>query len=317
MEFNNQVISWLLQGDPAIQYQVYRDLLGIERPDIQQSIEYAGWGAQFLAQQNPSGHWGRGFYQPKWISSHYILLDLKHLNISKDCIPVHQTLKLVVTHEKGHDGGINPSGSINNSDVCINGMALNYLSYFRVPQEDLHSVIDFIVSQQLPDGGFNCRWNRSGARHSSMHSTLSVLEGLQEYLANQYCYREEELKRMAGESREFLLAHKLYQSHRTGEIMDKKMMTLSYPPRWYYDILKSLEYFRSAHIGYDERMHEALTIILKKRRTDGTWNLQGKHPGQTHFEMEKPGKPSRWNTLRALRVLKHFQWDESKGASLQ
>ena len=304
---NTSLLAWLLEGDPAIRYQVYRDLLDEEKPDIQQRIIHEGWGARYLAKRNPDKHWGKGFYQPKWISSHYTLLDLRNLCAPRDTPMIRATIRFIVTNEKGRDGGINPSGTINQSDVCINGMFLHYAAWFETAGEDLESVINFILSQQLPDGGFNCRYNRSGARHSSLHSTLCILEGIQTYLQNAYDYRSAELKTVVSQSEAFILAHQLFRSDRTGDIIDQRMLRLSYPSRWKYDILRALDYFQSAGTGYDPRMEDALRVLIKKRRKDHTWPLQAKHPGLSHFEMEAPGQPSRWNTLRALRVLKHFQ----------
>jgi hypothetical protein len=158
----------------------------------------------------------------------------------------------------------------------------------------------------MADGGFNCRLNRQGAVHSSMHSTISVLEGILEYKTNGYRYRLDELEQIASAAREFLLAHQLFRSHRTGETIDKRMLRLSYPSRWYYDILRALDYFRAAGIPYDTRMEPALVLLKSKQRKDQTWPLQAKHPGQVHFDMEKPSRASRWNTLRALRVLNQY-----------
>jgi hypothetical protein len=158
----------------------------------------------------------------------------------------------------------------------------------------------------MKDGGFNCNSNRKGAIHSSLHSTISVLEGILEYAKNGYGYRLEELQEAEDKSRTFILQHRLFRSDRTGNIIDKKMLMLSYPSRWKYDILRALDYFQFAGINYDPQMQDALDILTKKRRKDNKWPVQAKHPGQTHFEMEKTGGPSRWNTLRAMRVLKHF-----------
>ncbi len=301
-----ELINWLLEGDVSIQYQVRRDLLGEERPDLQARIATEGWGAWFLAQRRPDGHWGRGFYQPKWISTHYTLLDLKHLGIHPDHEAIRQSVALVLAQNKGPDGGINPSRAIVQSDVCINGMFLNYGCYFGVEAEGLRSIVDFILGQQLADGGFNCQANRQGAIHSSMHTTISILEGIWEYAQNGYRYRLGELEQAAAASREFLLQHRLFRSDRTGAIIDKRFLMLSYPSRWFYDILRALVYFQAAGSAYDPRLAEALDVVEKKRRKDGRWSLQARHPGQTHFEMERPGQPSRWNTLRALRVLGHF-----------
>lgn len=303
---DNEIIKWFLEGDVSIQYQVHRDLLDSEQNLLRQSIGAEGWAADFLSRRLENGHWGRGFYQPKWTSTHYTLLDLKNLSISPNNPEIKQTLYMIFKNEKGQDGGINPSGTIKNSDVCLNGMVLNYSSYFGVNETELKSIVDFLISQQMKDGGFNCHSNRKGAVHSSLHTTLSVAEGIFEYLKNGYKYRISELQKAEQESREFILQHRLFKSDRTGEIINKKMLMLSYPSRWRYDILRALDYFQFAGVDYDNRMDNVIEVLLKKRRKDGKWPLQTKHPGQTHFDMEKSGEPSRWNTLRALRVLKHF-----------
>ena len=306
--FDNQnpTIRWLLEGDVSVQYQGYRDLLGEERPELQARIATEGWGARFLSYRHLDGHWGRGFYQPKWISSHYTLLDLKHLGIVPDHPAIRASVAQIAAEQKGPDGGINPSQTIPESDVCVNGMFLNYAAYFGLPENVLHSIIDFVISMQMPDGGFNCQMNRPGAVHSSLHSTISLLEGILEYAKNDYTYRLDELQKMASDSCEFILQHRLFRSDYTGEIINKRFLMLSYPSRWFYDILRALDFFQFARIPYDPRMQDALDILLQKRRKDGTWPVQARHSGQIHFEMEPTGKPSRWNTLRALRVLRHF-----------
>ena len=303
---HDQIIDWLLEGDVSLQYQVWRDLLGEEKPKLQKRIATEGWGKRYLEARKPNGHWGRGFYQVKWISSHYSLLDLKHLNIAPTPPEIAETIAIILRENKSEDGGINPSRQIPQSDVCINGMFLNYACYFKTDEADLHSVVDFIISEQMPDGGFNCESTRYNPIHSSLHTTLSILEGIQEYAANGYVYRRIELDRMAAEAREFILQHRLYLSDRTGEVINKRFLMLSYPSRWFYDILRALEYFCAANVAYDERMQPALDVLVKKRRKDGTWPVQAKHAGKVHFDMEQTGGPSRWNTLRALQVLNHF-----------
>jgi hypothetical protein len=306
---NKEILNWLLQGDVAIQYQVYRDLLNTDKLSLRNRLAKEGWGKQFLSCRLKTGHWGRGFYQPKWTSSHYTLLDLKNLGIASDVPEIRETLQLIFDNEKGKDGGLNPSRTIANSDVCINGMGLNYGSYFEVTKEKLQSIVDFIISQHMNDGGFNCRLNRSGAVHSSLHTTISVLEGILEYKKNGYNYRLCELEKTARGSEEFILHHKLFKSDKTGNVIDHKMLLFSWPCRWYYDAFRALDYFQNAGLGYDKRMDDAIEILLKKRTKDKKWLLQGKHPGQAHFNMEKVGEPSRWNTLRAMRILKHFGID--------
>ena len=303
---NDQLLQWLLEGDVSVQYQVQRDLIGSAEPALRDRIASEGWGARFLAARQENGHWGQGFYQPKWISSHYTLLDLRHLDLPRDHPVPAETISLILRDQKAEDGGINPGKTIKESDVCINGMFLTYACYFGVDQAELHSVVDFVVSQQMADGGFNCMSNRSGAVHSSLHTTISILEGIHEYAARGYEYRLAELQEIAAQSREFILLHRLFRSDHTGEIINKRFLMLSYPSRWYYDILRALAYFQTANIAYDPRMQDALDVLAGKRRKDGTWPVQAKHPGQTHFDMEKTGGPSRWNTLRAVRVFRHF-----------
>jgi hypothetical protein len=235
---------------------------------------------------------------------------LKHLQISPQQKEIRESVDFIANNHKDDDGGINPAKTVSGSDVCINGMFLNYACYFGITEEKIRSIIDFLLGQQLKDGGFNCRSNRSGAVHSSLHTTISVLEGILEYSRGGYTYRKDELETAAEESREFILRHRLFRSDHTGEIIHKDFLKLSFPGRWKFDILRALDYFRNAGASRDHRMDDALRVLKKKRRADGTWPLQAKHPGQVHFEMEKPGQPSRWNTLRALRVLNRFTDDE-------
>lgn len=306
IENQERVIDWLLQGDVSIQYLVHRDLLGQDRPDLQARIADEGWGAAFLERQRQDGHWGQHYYQPKWISTHYTLLDLKHLGISPDEERIRETIALVLRTNKADDGGIHPSSATRLSDLCIDGMFLNVASYFGADVEELKSIIDLLIDSQMGDGAYNCRLNRGGAVHSSVHTTISVLEGFQEYLDNDYGYRRNEIERIADMAREFLLLHELYKSDKTGEVIDKRFLMLSFPSRYRYDILRALDHFHTAQAPYDPRMDAAIEVLLGKQLKDGTWPVQARHPGQVHFHMEKTGKPSRWNTLRALRVFRHF-----------
>ncbi|MBK9717310.1 MAG: hypothetical protein IPO85_07335 [Saprospiraceae bacterium] len=303
------IISWLLEGDVSIQYQTYRDLLDLNKPKLRNIIETEGWGLKFLSHRQQNGYWGKDFYQPKWISTHYTLLDLKNLQISPQQKDIRRTLNFIFKNEKGPDGGILPIGLTQRCDVCVNGMVLNYACYFQVPELEIKSIIDFLLTEKMHDGGFNCRSNSTGAIHSSLHTTISVLEGIQEYLSNGYQYRVKELIKARNDSQEFILMHKLFRSDKTGEIINPNFLKLYYPCRWYYDVLRALDYFQSAQVPFDPRMNDALELIVKKKTKDGLWKLASKHPGQTHFEMEKAGQPSRWNTLRALRVLKAYGSD--------
>lgn len=303
-----ETIKWLLKGDVSIQYQVHRDLLGEDRRDLQDRIAKEGWGKQFLSKRKSNGHWGDGFYQPKWVSTHYSLLDLRNLNLKPNHELVKETINQVLNTSKAEDGGIQlgPSTS-QHSDVCVNGMFLNYASYFNSREKELHSIVDSILNEIMPDGGFNCRTTRSGAKHSSLHSTISVLEGLFEYQKAGYRHKRNDVSKAIKSAEKFILIHKLFLSDRTGTIIHKDFLRLSYPSRWKYDILRALDYFQKAERKWEDRMNNALDVLLKKRNKNGTWNMQAAYPGQVHFVMEKAGRPSRWNTLRALRVLKHYK----------
>ena len=305
---DQEIIEWLLEGDVSIQYQVHRDLLGVERKDLRDRIETEGWGKQFLSKRKPSGNWGDRFYQPKWISTHYTLLDLRNLYPDPDIKVIKETIDMILDTLKAADGGIQlgPSTSAH-SDVCVNGMFLNYASYFGTEESKLQSIVDSILSEKMPDGGFNCITTRSGARHSSLHTTLSVLEGIVEFLKAGYTYRMNDIQKAKQSSEEFILLHQLFLSDRTGEIIKREFLNIPYPCRWKYNILRAMDYFQYAGTTYDKRMQAAIEVILRKRRKNRLWNLQSAHPGKVHFEMEKAGQPSRWNTLHALRVLKHYK----------
>ena len=304
---HQQIIDWLLEGDVSIQYQVCRDLLVTDQKKLQARIAIEGWGMKFLSNRHSDGHWGDRFYQPKWISTHYTLLDLRNLNLPTNNEAVKDTIELVLRNEKAEDGGIRLGPSTTqHSDVCVNGMFLNYASYFKTAGIKLQPVIDSILAEIMPDGGFNCRTTRSGAIHSSLHSTISVLEGFTEFQKTGYPYRKKEISEAIKTGIEFILMHRLFLSDRTGQIIDKNFLKLTYPCRWRYDILRAMDYFQYAGIKWDNRMTEALTYLNKKQNKDGTWNLQAAHTGQVHFIMEKAGKPSKWNTLRMLRIKKHF-----------
>lgn len=306
LKIERAVIDWLLAGDVSIQYQTWRDLLHEERPDLQARIAGEGWGAVLLSTRHADGSWGNGFYQPKWTSSHYTLLDLKNLAVAPDQAPILNSVRLITRTEKRADGGIGPGKTLSASDVCVNGMFLNYASYFGEDESDLRSVVDFLIGQQMPDGGFNCRSNRNGARHSSLHSTISVLESIRQYFDSGYTYRGRELEEIARDCIEFILMHRLFKSDRTGAVINKAFLTFPYPWRWRYNILRACDCLASCQVSWDERMQDAVDVLLKKRTTDGRWVTNAAHPGAVHVAMEKAGRPGRWNTLIALRVLAHF-----------
>ena len=260
-------IGWLLEGDASIRYQVRRDLLG-EDPagleTLQGRIATEGWGARFLSLQRPDGHWGRGYYQPKWISTHYTLLDIRNLEPPRDLPTVRSIIEKTLAEMIGPDGGIGFSPTFfrenRPTDVCVNGMFLNVAAYFRATGKRLRELADLLLASRMGDFGWNCeQW--SGATHSSMHTTISVLEGLTEFAGADPGYRAKEVAQAVDAGAEFLLEHELYKSHRTGATIDKRFLLLSYPCRWKYDILRALDWFARAGRPYDPRMGPALEIL--------------------------------------------------------
>jgi hypothetical protein len=304
--FDPAVLAWLQQGDVAIAFQARRDLLGQSDPALRARIATEGWGARLLAARHADGVWGQRFYQPKWTSSHYTLLDLRTLEVDRAHPPIRASIAKILAEEKKPDGGIGPGRSIPVSDVCVNGMFLNYAAYFGSPEDGLRSVVDFILAQQMEDGGFNCNNNTVGATHSSLHSSLSVAEGIETYAASGYTYRVAALRRAAAEARDFMLRHRLFRSQRTGAIISPQFLRLSFPPRWKFNILRALDHFRAARHPWDDRLADAMQVLVSRRGKDGRWRLAAAHPGQVHFAMEQAGQPSRWNTLLALRVMRAY-----------
>jgi hypothetical protein len=186
-------------------------------------------------------------------------------------------------------------------------MVLLMASYFGVTGPRTDGIAAWLADRVMPDGGLNCELWR-GATHGSFHTTISALEGFAAYLATDPPRTIARTVRKAErEGREFLLQHRLYQSHRTGEVADRAFTQLSFPPRWHYDILRALDHLASTGARRDARCEDAIEILRRKRRPSGKWPLQNRHPGRVHFQMESGHEPSRWNTLRALRVLRWWE----------
>jgi hypothetical protein len=305
------IIQWLMQGDPAIRWQVQRDLLDA-KPGVcereRKRVEVEGWGARILNQQDATGTWANGLYSPKWTSTTYTLLLLRHYGLPQDNPQACKACALLAAKGIYRDGGINLFKSIDYSETCVNGMMLALLSYFRHPDQSIvDSVVHFLIGDQMDDGGWNCE-RIKGATHASFHTTLSVLEGLREYELAQP-EKKKAIKSAVQRAHEFLLRHRLYHSHHTGRIADPAMARIYFPPRWRYDFLRALDYFQSIDAPKDDRMQDAIALLIKKQTPDGRWKQNANWAGRTFFEMEKVGQPGRWNTLRALRVLKWWEAD--------
>jgi hypothetical protein len=211
---------------------------------------------------------------------------------------------LLLDHGLQRDGGIN-YGWGGRGETCITGMVLSILCHFQYDDDRLDTVAEHLLDQQMPDGGWNCQ-RPYGATHASVHTTISALEGLRLY----ELHRRRELPAVRAaqhRGREFLLGHRLFRSHRTGEIIKREFLRFSFPPRWHYDVLRAIDYFQAVRAPRDGRLAEAIELIRSAQRADGRWPLQNRYKGKTFFELERVGQPSRWNTLHALRVLKWWE----------
>lgn len=306
MTVPRDVIGWLLDGDVAVAHQTTRDLLHREDPHLRARIATEGHGAALLAARRPDGHWGMGFYQPKWTSTHYTLLELCNLGLPGDHPAAVESAALVLAHERGPDGGLDPSHRAVVSDACINGMGLRYASWFGARESDLVGLIDLLLSRTVDDGGFNCahRPPHAPLSHSSLHTTVSVLEGFTTYLTAGHRHRREEVVTAMGSAVEFVLRHELFRSERSGEVIRADFLVPHHPPRWHFDILRGLDCLAGAGVAPDPRMDAALEALIVRRRPDGRWTARA-WPGRTHVPADPPG-PSRWATLTALRVLERY-----------
>ncbi len=308
----NKTIDWLLEGDPSIVFQTKRDLLEggkSELISLQEKISKSGWTKKLLDYQDSTGKWGGGLYGPKWISTHYTLMTLFRLGLSPDNVQARKGCRLLLDKGFYNDGGMNFSVSMKHSETCISGMMLSLLCYFKIDDDRIFSLKNYLLDQQMGDGGWNCESYR-GAVHSSFHTTISTLEGLRQFELR-FGDDSDGVKKAVEKAHEFLLSHHLFKSDKTGEVVNVSMTRFSFPPRWKYDVMRGLDYFQEINSPHDPRFCDAITLLRKKEK-DGKWPLQQKHSGKVYFDMEKPGKPSRINTLRALRILK---WWGSKPQS--
>jgi hypothetical protein len=308
-----QTVQWLLDGDPAIRWQTLWDVVRVGEASVareRSKVAREGWGARLLARQDREGTWAGGqsadggLYSPKWISTTYTMLLLRDLGLPPTNPQARRACPVLLDRGLQRDGGIN-YGWKGRSETCITGMVLSILSYFRQDDERLDTLADYLLREQMPDGGWNCQRD-FGATHSSVNTTISALEGLRLYELHSG-RKAQAVQRAQCRGREFLLMHRLFRSDRTGEIIKPIFLQFSFPPRWHYDILRALDYFQAVNAPGDERLAEAIGIVRSRQREDGRWSLENCYKGKTYFALERVGAPSRWNTLRALRVL---QWWE-------
>ena len=333
------VLDWLLDSDPSIRWQALRDLAGAPADVVaaeRARVSTEGWGARLLALRGEDGQWAQGAYFPArggdagvepsggaeapdsptepggddrddgpddgsqpWTATTYSLLQLRDFGVDPESDQMRRTVALVRDNCRWEEGG-QPyfSGEV---EPCINGMAVGLGAYFG---QDVDSVVGRLVSEQLDDGGWNC-WAEYGAVVSSLATTINVLEGLLAHERATGGSAESIEARRRGEG--YLLERRLFRRKSTGEVIDPAWLEFTFPTRWHYDVLRALEYFRSAGGPPDPRLAEAIELLRSRQQPNGTWLLENTHPGQTHFELEDgDGRPSRWNTLRALRVLRWY-----------
>jgi hypothetical protein len=307
------VLDWLLGSDPAVRWQVLRDLADASEDVVaaeRARVATEGWGARLLALRDPDGQWAGGACFPAtgmpaedgqpWTSTLPTLVLLREFGLDPESAPARETVALVRENCRWeYDGGRFFDGEV---EPCINGRTVALGVYFG---EDVDGIVQRLLDDQFDDGGWNC-WTEEGSTRSSFDSTINVLEGL---LAHERATGGTPLAvaaRRRGE--EYLLERSLFRRKSTGEVVQPGYLTFSFPPQWHYDVLRALDYFREAGGSPDPRMDEAVDLLRGKRQPDGTWLLEDTHRGAVHFALEDgDGRPSRWNTLRALRVLRWYE----------
>jgi hypothetical protein len=291
-------LKWLLDSDPAIRWQVMRDLTDEPPAAIaaeRSRVATQGWGSRLLARQSPAGTWGGSKEDERLLITFYTLVVLKDLGLEPSS---KQARKMIARVEKlrfkWHNNRAFFDGE---TEPCINGRILALGAYFKTPN---HALANQLLSEQLEDGGWNCEAPQS--RRSSFHTTICVLEGLLEY---QRAGRKSAAITAARKRADnYLLERRMFRSLRSGEMVDRRWLRFSFPTVWHYDVLRGLDYLRDAGIKPDHRIRQAIEIVMKRRHQNGRWPLNLRHPERIPLQMETTvGSASRWNTLRALRVL--------------
>jgi hypothetical protein len=307
------VLDWLLDSDPAIRWQALRDLADAS-PEIF-SVERArvaneGWGARLLTLQGEDGQWMGGALFPNgkwnrnepqaWTATANTLVLLQEFGVD----PGDEKVRNAVTQVRKHCCWEHAGQPFFSGEVepCINGMVVALGAYF---DQDVNGVVVRLLDEQLEDGGWNCE-AENGSVRSSFHTTIRVLEGLLAHERATGGFAESIAARRRAE--EYFLERKLFRRKSTGEVVDPAWLQFSFPTRWHYDVLRGLEYFRSMGDPPDPHVSEAIELLRSKQQADGTWLLENTHSGAVHFTIDGgDGWPSRWNTLRALRVLRWYE----------
>ena len=308
------VIEWLLDADPSIRWQVMRDLtdapaevVGTERA----RVAAEGMGALLLELQEPDGRWGGAAWNRGWNSTMHVLMLLRELGLDPASEPARRAVERI--RESVTWKGCGPRECENNPffagelEPCINGQVAAVGAYFG---QDVAGIVSRLLGEQQQDGGWNCD-AENGSTRSSFNTTICVLEALLEYERLVGSIRRVTEARLRGE--EYLLERRLFRRRSTGEIIahDRKggavWTRFAFPTWWHYDVLRGLDYLRSAGVTPDQRVFEAVELVRSKCDDDGRWRLEVRYPGTMPVEIDEgEGRPSRWNTLRALRVLKWY-----------
>jgi hypothetical protein len=309
------VLDWLLESDPSIRWQALRDLADAP-PEVvateRARVATEGWGARLLALQGEDGQWAGGALFPAggwtdrdagqpWTATEPTLTLLRAFGVDPGDERVRRAVARVADHCRWENAG-QPffAGEV---EPCINGRVVALGVYFG---QDVDGIVARLLGDQLQDGGWNCE-AENGSVRSSFDTTINVLEGLLAH--EQATGGSADTVAARGRGEEYLLQRKLLRRRSTGEIVNPAWRQCSFPTRWHYDVLRALEYFRAAGDRPDPRIEEAAELVVSKRQPDGRWPLEHTHRGKVHFTLEDDGRPSRWNTLRALRVLNWYGHD--------
>jgi hypothetical protein len=295
-------MRWLLDSDPSIRWQIMRDLTAAPAEVVaaeRARVAREGWGASLLGLQAPGGQWGADDDEG-WMTTVRALALLKELGADPSDGKVRAAIGRVRDRITWWqlDGRTFFDGE---TEACINGRILAAGAYFGA---DCDRLVARPLADQLEDGGWNCAAPPSA--RSSFHSTICVLEGLLEYERTRGTTAAVTHARVRAQ--DYLLERRMFRSLTSGEVIDRHWTRFSFPTTWHYDVLRGLDYLRSAGVKPDERVAEAVELVERRRHQNGRWPLHVLHSDRVLVDMETGvGKASRWNTLRALRVLDWYR----------